>query len=381
MKLWFLFLDSAFGPFTYLSHKARNVQKKSNMDMRLHPSWDSIVIQLSLLRIRDAERHNTIINQILFLTASNWPLNEETIALISSQQLEDSCPLSNTLAAPLPPSAFHQFPASEGNCVNFVDRTFQEEPHRPTSPAPSNTSMTPSASAQPLVPEDTSTNFVDQTTQQWQHPSASTTSTYASTSIPSDTSNQGRIRDDLTTNLVDLDSQEENSSSFPLEVFSHKIRAFPREPGYIRLQQGMNLYLQRETTRITQITETQYQASNPNHIFLPAHIYPTVLFRGDKVYPWSRGNLRSAWVYGIVFAHASSCRCGRGFMWFREAETKGLEAEENDDVLALPPFPKSPAQLRSHAKHCTLGEILPEFVRVLEVISSRQRVPARLNAQ
>ncbi|KAH8916867.1 hypothetical protein BT69DRAFT_1287257 [Atractiella rhizophila] len=232
--------------------------------------------------------------------------------------------------------------------------------------------MPPSAHDQLLVAEDA---------HEWLTVSASSTSTSTSTSNPPDTSIQSLVPDDQTINLVDLDSQEENSPSFPPEVISQKIRAFPREPGYIRVQQGMNLYLQREATRITQITENQYQSSNPNHIFLPAHIYPTVLFRGDKVYPWSRGNLRSAWVYGIVFAHASSCRCGRGFMWFREGETKGLEAEENDDVLALPPFPKSPAQLRSHAKHCTLGEILPEFVRVLEVISSRQRVSTRLNAQ
>ncbi|KAH8914436.1 hypothetical protein BT69DRAFT_1401103 [Atractiella rhizophila] len=258
----------------------------SNMEYS-NPPWDPIAIQLFLLRIQDVERYNTIMGQIQALILSIGSC-EEITAFILPQQLPYSSALPNFDSTSPPPSAPEQFLASEGNSLNFVDHPFLEEPGCPTFSVPSNTFSTPtrpSAPDQLLVAEDTNTGFV---AHEWLTVSTSSTSTSTSTSIPPDTSIQPLIPDDQTFNLVDRNSEEH--SSFPLEIFSQKIRAFPREPGCIHLQRGMDLYLEREVSRITRITENQYQDSNPNHIFLRAHIYPTVLFRGDKVYPWSRGN-------------------------------------------------------------------------------------------
>ncbi|KAH8913829.1 hypothetical protein BT69DRAFT_1306111, partial [Atractiella rhizophila] len=132
-------------------------------------------------------------------------------------RLPYSSALSNFDSTSTLASAPDQFLASGGNSLNFVDHPFLEEPDCPTFSAPSNTfstPMPPSAHDQLLVAEDTDTNFV---AHEWLTVSASSTSTSTSTSNPPDTSIQSLVPDDQTINLVDLDSQEENSPSFPPE--------------------------------------------------------------------------------------------------------------------------------------------------------------------
>ncbi|KAH8929510.1 hypothetical protein BT69DRAFT_1276249 [Atractiella rhizophila] len=154
----------------------------------------------------------------------------------------------------------------------------------------------------------------------------------------------------------------------PRERFSQKIRAFIREPGYIYLQEGTDAFIRIVGTRVEEIAENQFERCDPTQIHLPARIYPTVFFRGAKVFSWSRGYARNAWVNGIAFSYAGYCQCKR-FKWFQDVEKKRLEDKENDEPLDLPPFPKSPAELREHTKRCRLKELLPEFLQILEVTS------------
>ncbi|KAH8916821.1 hypothetical protein BT69DRAFT_1287320 [Atractiella rhizophila] len=154
----------------------------------------------------------------------------------------------------------------------------------------------------------------------------------------------------------------------PRERFSQKIRAFPRELGYIYLQEGTDAFIRIVGAGLEEMAENQFERCDPTQIHLPACLYPTVFFRGAKVFSWSRGYARSAWVNGVAFAYAGYCQCRR-FTWFRDEEMKCLEDKENDEPLVLAPFPKSPAELREHTKRCRLKELLPEFLQILEVTS------------
>ncbi|KAH8913811.1 hypothetical protein BT69DRAFT_91599 [Atractiella rhizophila] len=356
------------------------------------PSLDPIAFQLCWLHIFDVERYNKIIDQI----ASCDTLNPETVCFILSQlpqQLASSTPSCGTNLNSVPPASSNELTScadTSGN--NLTASTTHQDRHGSASSLASEIFSQRNEEEQVMtldLPDelflsnpaedlaatnpcdissgDPVTNFSDprislnplghEEKDAVNPPSESMD--YDSTALGGSTS--------LLRSLVPPDV---SPASLVPEIFSHKIRAFPNEPGYIRLRQGTDLYVQTDGVKVKEITQDKFQDQNPTHIFLPAHLYPTVLFRGDKVFPWSTGNLRTAWVYGIVFAHEGSCRCQR-FMWFRDEQKKHEEEEENNGPLLSSPFPKSPAEIREHTRRCKLGEILTGFLRLLEVITRR----------
>ncbi|KAH8920927.1 hypothetical protein BT69DRAFT_373218 [Atractiella rhizophila] len=151
-------------------------------------------------------------------------------------------------------------------------------------------------------------------------------------------------------------------------AFMVKIRAHQRVPGYIQLGLGEDLFLRVEGSRLVPLSASKYSPWDVNHILLSQHLYPCVRFRKEKVYPWSKTKeARSAWVFGVVFAH-NQCTCRRPFQWFHSEYIRPMDAVEEDEHLGSRPFVR-PAEMLIHLKKCSLSDLLPGFVKILSAIS------------